>query len=120
MWETVSNMIDYKTVEEEIRKNEFIDLLEGKNGYRYEDRLCSGPTDEGMILYCIYRAYKEIDNHIADVFIETLEKMIAGTSHDMYFATLYILYQISREQKQIAPFKINCIHFEKILQRDFN
>ncbi|MDP4121223.1 MAG: NAD glycohydrolase toxin immunity factor [Bacillota bacterium] len=113
-------MIDYKTVEEAIRKNEFIDLLEGKNGYRYEDRLCSGPTDVGMVLYCIYKAYKEIDNHIADIFIETLKKMISGTSHDLYYATEYILFQVSLEKEGEAPFSIDNDYFEKALQERIN
>ena len=60
-------MDNYKVVLEAVKKNEFVDLLEGNNGYRYEDRLCSGPTDVGMILYCIYRIYKEIDKNIAPI-----------------------------------------------------
>lgn len=112
-------MINSETVLEALNKNEFISLLEGENGYRYEDKLCSGPTNAAMILSLIYKIYKEIDRNIIEVFMATLKTMISATSHDVYYATLYIVFQINREKKGLAPFEIDREYFQKILYDRF-
>ena len=48
--------------------------------------------------------------------METLKQMISNTSHDLYYAAMYILYQVSRENKEIAPFTIDRAYFGRALK----
>lgn len=99
---------------EAINKNELRELLEGKNGYRYEDQLCSGPTNPLVVLKLIYDAYNEEHRkEIADIFIQTLCNMIDGNSEDIFNAIIYFMFQLDCEAENVAPFHIDKLFFEK-------
>lgn len=68
-------MSSYNKIIDAIKNGEFIDLLEGKNNYRYESKLCNGPTDPLMILDMIYRVYSEEKRlDVFDVLLQMLSR----------------------------------------------
>ena len=104
---------------EAVSKNEMIEFLEGKNGYRVNVSQfvpLNVPTDWTQIIPIgIYSAFLEKPKlKLDEMYEDAIIRMLEGDVFDIYVALSITHFQLLEEQSQTSPFRMNK---DKILKK---
>lgn len=104
-------------LKESLQLDEVKNFMLGINGYRYEDKMCSGPTNVVLVT----EAFSDLKNitselKVDEIFEKTLYEMLDGDPWELYMAMNYYRIQLNCHRIKINPMEFNHNKFKKKLK----